>query len=110
MAVTPINTPDRDADETPLGLDDLTAAETAMAERKAGQSITTLGNDAFPQVTLIGALGWVLARRRDQRLTFDRYMESRTVTQITRELGLARDDDDDEDDADAAGKSPAEST
>lgn len=89
--------PDKDQDK-PLGLDSLTAAETAMAERKAAQGITTLGNMNFPQATLVGALGWVMARRSDQRLTFDAYMSSRTLTEITRELGLSSDDDETDDD------------
>lgn len=88
-----------------LGLDSLTAAETAMAERQAAQSITTLGNEAFPQANLIGALGWVLFRRTDQRMTFAKYMESRRLNDITKELGLSGDDEDEEsDDAEAVGK------
>lgn len=95
-----INEPEKEA----LGLDSLTAAETAMAERKAAQGITTLGNERFPQAGLVGALGWVLARRSDQRLTYDAYMSSRTLSDITGELGLNEDDeeagDDDEEDKD----------
>lgn len=88
-------------------LDDLTAAETAMAERKAGQSIATLGNENFPQVGLIGALGWIVHRRHDQRMTFDAYMASRTVNEITRELGLGDDDDEADDEGEGEGKGPA---
>lgn len=85
-------------DETKsLGLDTLTAAESAMAERQAAQSIATLGNENFPQVGLIGALGWVLARRSDPRLKYDTYMTTHKLSEITAELGLG-DDDDDEDD------------
>jgi hypothetical protein len=73
------------------GLDALTAAETSMAERKAGQSIATLGNEGYPQVGLLGALGWVLAKRGDPKLTYDGYMGSRTVNQITVELALTED-------------------
>lgn len=76
-------------EDEPLGLEALTAGETAMAERKAAQSITTLGNDAFPQVGLIGALGWVMARRTDPRLTYERYMDTHKLADITRELGLS---------------------
>lgn len=79
------------------GLDSMTAAETAMAERQAGQSITTLGNERFPQAGLLGALGWVMYRRRDPRIKYDAYMSSRTLTEITRELGLSNDDDDEDD-------------
>lgn len=82
-----------DPEKAPGGLDTLTAAETAMAERKAAQSITTLGNDSFPQVGLLGALGWVQARRTDPRLTYERYMESHTVSQISAELGLTGETD-----------------
>jgi len=79
-------------DDGALGIESMTAAETAMAEKKAAQSITTLGNDAFPQVGLIGALGWVLARRTDQRLTFETYMNTHKISDITKELGLSVDD------------------
>lgn len=79
--------------EPATGLDSLTAAETAAAEREAGQSVTTLGNDRFPQVRLLGALGWVLARRSTPALKFDHYMSSRTVNDITRELGLTSDEE-----------------
>jgi hypothetical protein len=105
VAVSAIEQPDRDAerDAEPQGINSLTAAESAMAERKAGQSITTLGNDAFPQVALIGALGWVLARRHETRLTYDAYMASHKVNEIARELGLV-DDDDDEDEGEDEGE------
>lgn len=99
MAVSAIEPPERDDTEV-LGINSLTAAESAMAERKAGQSITTLGNDAYPQVGLIGALGWVLARRSETRLTYEAYMSSHKVDEIARELGLADDDDDSDDDSD----------
>jgi|KBSMisStaDraftv2_1062788.scaffolds.fasta_scaffold53584_3 hypothetical protein len=101
MAVSAIEPPEREPDTEPQGINSLTAAESAMAERKAGQSITTLGNDAYPQVGLIGALGWVLARRHETRLTYEAYMTSHKVDQIARELGLVDDDSDaDEDDND----------
>lgn len=82
-----------DVPDAPLGIENMTAAETALAEKQAAQSITTLGNDAYPQVGLIGALGWVMARRTDQRITFARYMETHKISDITRELGLTTDDD-----------------
>jgi hypothetical protein len=91
-------------DKTAGGIDSLTAAETAMAERKAGQSITTLGNDAFPQVSLLGALGWVLMRRNDSKLTYEAYMAENTVEQITGHLSLSDDTEEDE------GKGDGEST
>lgn len=84
--------------EQPSGLDSLTAAETAMAERQAAQSITTLGNERFPQANLLGALGWALWRRREPRCKFDEYMSTRTLTDITRELQLSTDDDESDDD------------
>lgn len=90
--------PHEDPTPTPGGLDNLTAAETAMAERQAAQSITTLGNERFPQAGLLGALGWVLYRRRDPRMKYETYMAGRTLTDITRELGLGGDDDNDSDD------------
>lgn len=103
MPIEAVTTPPPEDDPTP-GLDSLTAGETAMAERKAAQSITTLGNERFPQAGLLGALGWVMHRRRDQRMTYDAYMGSRTLNEITRELGLSSDDDDTDDDEE--GKDP----
>lgn len=94
MAVQAVKTPDPDKEA--LGLDSLTAGETAMAERKAAQSITTLGSENFPQAGLLGALGWVLARRSEPSLTYDQYMASRTLVQITEELALTDDDEVDE--------------
>lgn len=103
MAVSAIEPPERDPDAEVQGINSLTAAESAMAERKASQSITTLGNDAYPQVGLIGALGWVLARRKETRLTYEAYMGSHKVDEIARELGLADDDDSDDDDGGKGG-------
>jgi hypothetical protein len=85
-------------DNEPIGIDNLTAAEVAMAERKAGQSITSLANDALPKVSLMGALGWVQARRSDVKLTYDAYMNGHTLTEILTELGMSADEDEQEDD------------
>lgn len=103
VTVSPLPQPES---KTELGLDSLTAAETAMAERKAAQSITTLGNENHPQAGLLGALGWVLFRRTDQRITYDAYMSSRTLTDITRELKLTADEDDDETDDEGKDEPP----
>lgn len=97
QAIGPERNPEPEAE--PLGLDALTAAESAMAERKAAQSIATLGNEQFPQVGLLGALGWVLARRADPRLTYESYMGSRKVSEITAELGLTGGDEEDNEEA-----------
>jgi hypothetical protein len=101
MAVTAVK-PDSPSDE-PLGIDSLTAAETALAEKQAGQSIVTLGNLGYPQTALLGALGWVLHRRTDPRMTFAAYMEGRTLTEITRELHLGSDDEEVDEGKDSAG-------
>jgi hypothetical protein len=87
-----------DEPDKALSIDSLTAAETAMAERQAAQSITTLGNEQYPQAQLLGALGWVMWRRKDARMRFDTYMSGRTLTEITRELGLTADEEVDDDD------------
>jgi len=93
--------PDDDSDDVAVtGLDSLTAAETALAERKSGQSIQTLASETYPRVGLMGALGWVYARRKDPKLSYDSYMSSRTYLDITRELGLTGDDDSTDDDED----------
>lgn len=98
MSVHAVEPEPQDTTTIASGIDSLTAAESAMAERKAGQSITTLGNDAFPQVGLLGALGWVLMRRAEPRLTYETYMQSKTVEQITQDLGLSADVDEGKDD------------
>jgi hypothetical protein len=107
MAVAAVKT---EPENEPLGLDSLTAGETALAERQAAQSITTLGNEAFPQAGIIGALGWVLYRRSDPRMTYQKYMESRTLNAITRELGLVDDEADETGDEEAEGKDDDSST
>jgi hypothetical protein len=99
QAVKPDETPEPD----PLGIDALTAGETALAEKTAGQSITTLGNENHPQVGLLGALGWVFARRGNPRLKYAEYMEQNTVAQITASL-FPGDEEEDE------GKEPDSST
>jgi len=81
-------------------IDQLTAAEMSIAERTAGLSVATLEDPNFPKVDLLGALGWVYAKRSDLTLSFKAYMETHTLTQITEELGLA----DVDDDVDAEGK------
>lgn len=101
MAAVQAVEPDEPTEKPRVGLDALTAGETAMAERKASQSITTLGNDGYPQVGLIGALGWVLARRGDSRLTYESYMASHHVNEITAELGLGGDDDEEDEEGKA---------
>lgn len=88
-----------------LGLDDLTAAETALAERTVGQSIATLGNPKYPTAGLLGALGWVLHRRTDSKLGYDKYMASRTLAEITKELRLSGDDEDAEGEGDGSTSS-----
>ena len=102
MPVKAVAPQDPEPEKEPGGLDALTAGETAMAERTAAQSITTLGNENFPQSTLIGALGWVFYRRKDSRMKFDDYMNSRKLSDITKELGLGEDEDEEEGKDDAA--------
>jgi hypothetical protein len=102
-AVEPTPPQDSPSDETTVsGIDSLTAGETAAAERKAALSITTLGDNHFPQVGLLGALGWMLMRRKDPKLTYERYMAENTVEQITNDLSLSDDAEVDEGKDDAA--------
>ncbi len=74
-------------------IESLSAFEMSMAEQTAGLSVATLEDPNFPKVDLLGALGWVNAKRAEPTLTFRAYMESRTLTQITDELGLNEDGD-----------------
>lgn len=67
----------------------------SLAERKSGLSIATLEDPEYPKVELLGAIGWVYAKRSEPTLSFEDFMNSRTLEQITEELGLADDEDDD---------------
>jgi hypothetical protein len=107
MASAAVKAVEPEPENEPVGIDNMTAAETAMAERKAGQSITSLGNENLPKANLLGALGWVLARRTDPKVTFEQYMNSHTLVQIGEELGF---NDDDTEDEDEEGKDDAAST
>ena len=87
--------PEPEPKRKPLTLDDLPIGEVEMIERKAGQSVTTLGNDNFPQAGLIAAVGWVILRRTepDVRVTYEAYKASRTMNQIEEQLGWGDDGD-----------------
>lgn len=74
----------------------LTAAEMSIAERTAGLSLATLEDPNFPKVDLLGALGWVYAKRSEPTLTFKDYMAARTLEQITNELGIEDDGEDEQ--------------
>lgn len=75
-------------------IESLTAFEMSMAEKKAGLSIATLEDPNYPKVDLLGALGWVHAKREEPTLKFEDYMKTRTLEQITDELGITDEDDD----------------
>ncbi|WP_148222537.1 hypothetical protein [Rhodococcus opacus] len=64
------------------------AAELSMAERKAGLSLATLEDPNYPKADLLIALGWVIAKRDNPTLTFEDYGFSKTLEEITEELGL----------------------
>ena len=69
-------------------LDDLKANEVAIAERKAGLSVTTLEDPNYPVAPLLIALGWVIAKRSDPTLTYEAYGDSKTFTEVLKDLGL----------------------
>ena len=71
----------------------LTAAEMSIAERTAGLSVATLEDPNYPKVDILGALGWVYAKRANPTLSFKDYMESHTLDQITEELGISGEDE-----------------
>lgn len=85
----------KDAKSSPV-LQKLTAAEMSIAERTSKLSIATLEDPEYPKIDILGALGWVYAKRSNVKLTFQDYMESHTLDQIAEELGLDEDDEDDE--------------
>lgn len=64
------------------------AAELSLAERTAGLSIATLEDPNFPKTDLLIALGWVIAKRTDPKVTFKDYGESKTMEEITADLGI----------------------
>lgn len=84
----------KDAKTSPV-LQQLTAAEMSIAERKSKLSIATLEDPNYPKIDILGALGWVWAKRSDVKLTFEDYMNSHTLDQITKDLGIEDDEDDD---------------
>lgn len=69
------------------------AAELSIAERKAGLSLSTLEDANYPKADLLIALGWVIAKREDPKLTFEAYGMSKTLEEITDELGLGEEDE-----------------
>lgn len=74
--------------QTSSVLNKLTAGEMATAERVAGLSIATLEDANFPKVPILGALAWVYAKRENPTLTYESFMDSNTLEQITELLGL----------------------
>lgn len=79
--------------QTSSVINQLTAGEMAIAERTAGLSIATLEDPNFPKVNILGALGWVHAKRSDQNLKFEDYMNAHTLEQITEQLGISAEDE-----------------
>lgn len=71
----------------------LTAGEMALAEKTAGLSIATLEDPNFPKVDILAALAWVYSRREDNKVTFDDFKDSKTLTEITEILGLDEDEE-----------------
>lgn len=82
--------------QTSSVIENLTAAEMSIAERASGLSVATLEDANYPKVDLLAALGWVYAKRQDPTLTFAAYKDSRTLMQITEELGIDVEDDDED--------------
>lgn len=69
-------------------IETMKAAELSLAERTAGISISTLEDPNFPKTDLLIALGWVVAKREDPKLTFKAYGESKTLSEVMEDLGL----------------------
>lgn len=69
-------------------IETMKAAELSIAERTAGLSLATLEDPNYPKADLLIALGWVIAKRENQNLTFKEYGESYTMEEITEQLGL----------------------
>lgn len=69
-------------------IETMKAAELSIAERTAGLSLATLEDPNYPKADLLIALGWVIAKRENQNLSFKEYGESYTMEEITEQLGL----------------------
>ena len=69
-------------------IETMKAAELSIAERTAGLSLATLEDPNYPKADLLIALGWVIAKREDQNLTFKEFGEKYTMEEITEQLGL----------------------
>ncbi len=74
-------------------IDELTAKEMSIAERTAGQSITSLDNPDAPKVGLLTALAWVVLKRDNANLSYSE-VEDMSFNKITEALGLGDEDDD----------------
>lgn len=72
-------------------IETMKAAELSIAERKAGLSLATLEDPNYPKADLLIALGWVIAKREDPSLTFEKYGEQYTMDDITKQLGIDKD-------------------
>jgi hypothetical protein len=109
MAVSAVKdkTPEPEPEKEPFSIDSLTMAETALVESKSGQPITNFGNLDRPQTALIGAVGWVVFRRTDQRITYESYMSSRTMDDVIKELGFNDDDEEADEGKDADSSTSA---
>lgn len=69
-------------------IETMKAAELSIAERKAGLSLATLEDPNYPKADLLIALGWVIAKREEPTLSFEKYGETYTMDEITEQLGL----------------------
>jgi len=74
-------------------IQEMKAAELAIAERKAGLSIATLEDPNYPKTDLLIALGWVFAKRENPTVTFEDYGMQFTLDEIVGQLGLSEEEE-----------------
>lgn len=69
-------------------LQTMKAREMSLAEKTAGLSLATLEDPNYPKADLLIALGWVIALRDNPKLTFEEYGDSKTLEEVTADLGI----------------------
>ena len=74
-------------------IEELTAKELMDAERKAGQSITSLDDPNAPKIGLMTALVWVIKRKDDKSFKYEDALDM-PFTSLMETLGLEDDDSD----------------
>jgi hypothetical protein len=68
-------------------IDKLNMAEVANVERIAGASIRKLADDDYPNAQLLTAVAYVVKRREDPKLNFEKFAESVEMADVLEIIG-----------------------